>query len=81
MWMMLGEVDILAVNYNEVHPSGIAAIDAITTPGTVGVTPIGNFKGSLHNPDASRYLDALTSYPHTLTNQTAPSAVDVSLGA
>ena len=36
MWMMLGmlhamadmrEVDILAVNYNEVYPSGIAAID------------------------------------------------------
>ena len=27
----MGEVDILAVNYNEVHPNGIAAIDAINT--------------------------------------------------
>ena len=56
------EVDILAVNYNEVHPSGIAAIDATNT--WYGRrTPIGNVKGSLYNPDASGDLDALTSYP------------------
>lgn len=57
------EVDILAVNYNEVHPSGIAAIDA-TNIWYGRRTPIRHVKGSLYNPDASGYLDALTSYRH-----------------
>ena len=39
-----GEVDILAVSFNEVHPSGVAAIDAINTWYGRGDIPIGTYK-------------------------------------
>ena len=71
-----GEAELLAVNYNEVHEDGVAAIDAINT--WYGRTvPIGAFKEELANPDASRYLAGLATFPHTATAATAPSALDV----
>ena len=71
-----GEAELLAVNYNEVHGDGVAAIDAINT--WYGRTvPIGAFKGDLANPDASRYLGELATYPHTANAAAAPSALDV----
>ena len=71
-----GEAELLAVNYNEVHEDGVAAIDAVNT--WYGRTvPIGAFKGHLESPDASRYLASLAAFPHTATAATAPSALDV----
>lgn len=71
-----GEAELLAVNYNEVHPDGVAAIDAINT--WYGRTvPIGAFKGELANPDGSRYLASLATFPHMATAATAPRALDV----
>ena len=71
-----GEADLLAVVYNEVHPDGVAAIDAINTWYARRV-PIGAFKGELANPDASRYLAQLATFPHTASAATVPSALDV----
>ena len=71
-----GEAELLAVNYNEVHEHGVPAIDAINT--WYGRTvPIGAFKGDLANPDASRYLGELATFPHTASAAAAPSALDV----
>jgi len=72
-----GEVDILAVCFNEVHKSGIAAIDAINTWYGRGDIPLGIYKGALDSPDESRYLDALAGFPHDLTSDSAPSALEV----
>jgi len=74
-----GEVAILAVCFNEVHESGAAAIDAINTWYQRGDIPVGVYKGSLESPDSSRYLDHVAGFPHDLTNETAPSALDVYL--
>lgn len=71
-----GEADLLAVAYNEVHPDGVAAIDAINTWYGRRV-PIGAFMGELPNPDASRYLAQLATFPHTASAATVPSALDV----
>ncbi len=71
-----GEADLLAVTYNEVHPDGVAAIDAINTWYGRRV-PIGAFKGDLPNPDASRYLAQLATFPHTASAAGVPSALDV----
>jgi pyrimidine-specific ribonucleoside hydrolase len=74
-----GEVEILAVCFNEVHQSGAAAIDAINTWYNRGKISIGIYKGNLDNPDDSKYLDYVADYPHDLTNETAPTALDVYL--
>ncbi len=74
-----GEVEILAVCFNEVHKSGAAAIDAINTWYNRGAIPVGIYKGELNNPDNSKYLDYVAEFPHDLTNETAPSALDVYL--
>ncbi len=74
-----GEGEILAVCFNEVHKSGIAAIDAINTWYGRGDIPLGIYKGELDSPDESRYLDQVARFPHDLTNETAPSALDVYL--
>jgi len=73
------EVEILAVCFNEVHKSGIAAIDAINTWYGRGDIPIGIYRGALDSPDDSRYLDEVARFPHDLSNETAPSALDVYL--
>ncbi|MBL7135892.1 MAG: hypothetical protein ISS81_04775 [Candidatus Marinimicrobia bacterium] len=72
-----GEVEILAVCFNEVHESGAAAIDAINTWYGRGNIPVGIYKGTLSSPDNSKYLDALMEFPHDLSKETAPSAMDV----
>ena len=72
-----GEVDLLAVCFNEVHPSGAAAIDAINTWYGRGDIPVGIYKKELANPDKSDYLDALKQFPHDLDGESALSAVDV----
>ncbi len=71
-----GKVNILAVCFNEVHPSGAAAIDAINTWYGRGDIPVGVYKSRLSNPDRSRYLEALTTFPHDLDNERAASALD-----
>ena len=72
-----GEVDLLAVCFNEVHPAGAAAIDAINTWYGRGDIPIGIYKKTLADPDPSAYLDALAHFPHDLDQESAPSALDV----
>ena len=72
-----GEVEILAVTFNEVHPSGAAAIDAINTWYGRGEIPIGIYKESLATPDASKYLGPVAAFPHDLTRETAPTALEV----
>jgi len=74
-----GEVDLLAVCFNEVHKSGVAAIDAINTWYGRGDIPVGIYKKELDDPDDSRYLDHVARFPNDLTNETAPSALDVYL--
>jgi PKD repeat protein len=71
------EVDLLAVCFNEVHPSAAAAIDAINTWYGRGDIPVGIYKKDLPEPDLSFYLDALTDFPHDLDQESAPSAVEV----
>ena len=72
-----GEVDLLAVCFNEVHPSGAAAIDAINTWYGRGDIPVGIYKKELAHPDKSDYLDALRQFPHDLNKEKALSAVEV----
>ena len=72
-----GEAEILAVTYNEVHKSGVAAIDAINTWYGRGDIPIGIYRGTLSNPDGSGYLDYVAKFPHDLESADAPSALDV----
>ena len=72
-----GRVRILAVNYNEVHPNGAAAIDAINTFYGRGDIPVGVYRGELPDPDSSRYLDHVATFPHRLTADGAPDALDV----
>ena len=72
-----GRVEILAVNYNEVHPDGAAAIDAINTWHGRGDLPVGVYRGELSEPDSSRYLEHVATFPHRLTAESAPDALDV----
>jgi hypothetical protein len=71
------EVEILAVSFNEAHPSGAAAIDAINTWYGRGDIPVGIYKGDLPDPDPSKYLDAVAKFPHDLDSESAPSSLDV----
>lgn len=72
-----GEAEILAVCFNEAHADGAAAIDAINTWYGRGDIPIGVYKGNLHQPDKSRYLEHVARFPHDLTGEKAPSALEV----
>jgi hypothetical protein len=72
-----GEVEILAVTFNEVHPSGAAAIDAINTWYGRGGIPVGICKGNLAAPDTSKYLGPVAAFPHDLAGETAPTALEV----
>jgi len=73
------EVEILAVCYNEVHPKGVIAIDAINTWYNRSEIPIGNYKDSLEGPNESEYLGYLEKFPHNINNEMASSALDVYL--
>ena len=72
-----GEVEILAISFNEVHPSGAGAICAINTWYNRGDIPIGIYKGNLADPDASSYLDALANFPHDLPTTPTPSSLEL----
>jgi inosine-uridine nucleoside N-ribohydrolase len=74
-----GEVEILAVTFNEVHPSGAAAIDAINTWYGRGDIPVGIYKENLVDPDFSKYLGPVAEFPHDLTRELAPTALEVYL--
>jgi hypothetical protein len=74
-----GEVELLAVCFNEIHPSGAAAIDAINTWYGRGTIPVGIYKKDLADPDDSPYLNYVAEFPHDLNSETAPSALDVYL--
>ena len=72
-----GEAELLAVCFNEVHTYGAAAIDAINTWYGRGDIPVGIYKGNLHNPHGSSYLEHVAAFPHDLEKQNAPGALDV----
>ena len=72
-----GDVEILAVCFNEVHTNGAAAIDAINTWYGRGDIPVGIYRGALNKPDSSKYLDHVAKFPHDLEDADAPSALDV----
>jgi len=72
-----GEAEILAVCFNEVHPYGAPAIDAMNTWYGRGDIPIGIYKGHLDNPHGSGYLEYVAKFPHDLETADAPSALDV----
>jgi PKD repeat protein len=71
-----GEVELLAVCFNEVHPSGAAAIDAVNTWYGRGDIPVGVYKATLFEPDYSGYLEELAKFPHDLNNERAAIALD-----
>ncbi|MCD6321738.1 MAG: nucleoside hydrolase [Clostridiales bacterium] len=72
-----GEAELLAVCLNEVHPSGVAAIDAINTYYGRGDIPVGVYRGTFPDPDKSAYLDDLAKFPHDLDDKNALSALEV----
>lgn len=75
-----GEAEILAISFNEVHPSGAGAICAINTWYGRGDIPIGIYKGNLADPDESSYLDDLAAnFPHNLPTTPIPSSLDLYL--
>ncbi len=72
-----GEAEILAVCFNEVHPYGALAIDAINTWYGRGDIPIGVYKGDLYKPDKSKYLKFVARFPHDLENSNTEDALSV----
>ena len=74
-----GEAEILAISFNEVHPSGASAICAINTWYNRGDIPIGIYKGNLADPDESSYLESLANFPHNLPTIPTPSSVEIYL--
>ena len=74
-----GAVEILAVSFNEVHPSGANAIRAINTWYNRGEIPVGIYKGDLADPDPSRYLDKVANFPHNPPAVETPSSLELYL--
>jgi len=75
-----GEVEILAISYNEIHPNGTAAIDTINSWYNRSDIPIGVYKGVLDNPDKSKYLDAVANFrdvQQNLTDNNVPSSLEI----
>ena len=64
-----GEVELLMVSYNEVHPSGVAAIQSINAWYGREQVPIGAFNEHLSDPDDSKYLKALADSGLTPNNK------------
>ena len=73
----LGEVALLAVTYNEVHPRAVAAIRAINAWYGRPDVPVGVYSGTLAAPDASRYLEHLVPFAPRQPSRAAPAALDV----
>ena len=67
-----GEVELLAVCFNEVHPSGAAAIDAINTWYGRGTILVGIFPSNGVNPKTSsgRRRFMIRDGPHRLSGKT-----------
>jgi len=74
-----GEAEILAISFNEVHPSAANAICAINTWYNRGDIPIGIYKGDLADPDESSYLDTIANFPHSLPAIPTPSSLELYL--
>ncbi len=74
-----GETDILAISFNEVHPSAAKAICAINTWYNRADIPIGIYKGDLADPDESSYLDTLANFPHNLPITPTPNSLELYL--
>ena len=74
-----GEAEILAISFNEVHPSAADAICAINTWYNRGNIPIGIYKGDLADPDESSYLDTIANFPHNLPTIPTPSSLELYL--
>ena len=74
-----GEAEILAISFNEVHPSAADAICAINTWYNRGDIPIGIYKGDLADPDESSYLDTIATFPHNLPTVPTPSSLELYL--
>lgn len=73
----MNEAEILAVCFNEVHPFGASAIDAINTWYGRGNIPIGIYKGAIDKPDPSPYLEAVSKFPNDIDGEKVASAVEV----
>ena len=71
------EAEILAVCFNEVHPFGASAIDAINTWYGRGDIPIGIYKKPLSNPDYSPYLEPVSKLPNDIDSKSVLSALEV----
>ena len=74
-----GEAEILAISFNEVHPSAADAICAINTWYNRGDIPIGIYKGDLADPDESSYLDTIANFPHNFPTTLTLSSLEVYL--
>ena len=74
-----GEVEILAISFNEVHPNGVNAIRAINTWYNRSEIPIGIYKDVLANPDKSRYLDKIADFPPGPSSVETPSSLELYL--
>ena len=73
-----GEVEILAISYNEVHSSGVGTICAINTWYNRGDIPIGIYKSNLADPDESSYLEGIAAnFPHDLPTTPTPSSLEL----
>ena len=75
-----GEVEILAISFNEAHPNGAGAICAINTWYNRGDIPIGIYKGDLADPDESSYLESIAAnFTHDLPTVPTPSSLELYL--
>ena len=72
-----GEVLLLAVNFNEVHPDGARAIHAINAWYGRPTMPIGIYRGELNEPDESRYLTYVANMNPSLESREAYDAVSL----
>ena len=72
-----GEAEILAISFNEVHPSAADAICAINTWYNRSDIPIGIYKGDLADPDESSYLNTIATFPHNLPLVPTPSSLEL----
>ncbi|MCY4096212.1 MAG: nucleoside hydrolase [Gammaproteobacteria bacterium] len=70
------EARLLGVSFNEVHPDGVEAIAAINAWYGRDSTPIARFKGTLEDPDESRYLSRLANMLKASKSTLADSALD-----
>ena len=76
----MGEVELLAVCFNEEHPNGAGTIDAINTWYGRGDIPIGIYKGNLVNDWSSNssYLNYIdNNFSNDIDKESADSALTV----